>query len=121
MITTVLYENDDVLVVDKPAGLVVHSDGRTKEPTLVDWLLKYYPSIKEVGGPPALPATRYPLPVPRPGIVHRLDRETSGAMVIAKTPEAFLHLKRQFQKHLIQKRYHAFVYGILKQARGIID
>ena len=109
MIPEILYEDDDVLAVNKPAGLVVHSDGRTKEPTLVDWLVAKYPDIAEVG-------ERV-----RAGIVHRLDRETSGALVVAKNQKAFEYLKKQFQDRKVEKIYHAFVYGRMKNDEGVID
>jgi 23S rRNA pseudouridine1911/1915/1917 synthase len=122
----VLYEDDDVLVINKPAGLVVHSDGRTNEPTVVDWILKHYPNVKGVGN--LAPATHEGLKMKdsersldRSGIVHRLDRETSGALLIAKNQTAFARLKKQFQRQQIHKTYHAFVYGSVKQDDGLID
>ncbi len=119
---SILYEDDDILVINKPAGLVVHSDGRTKEPTLVDWILKKYPKIKGVGDPLMVNGKKLMVPADlRPGIVHRLDRETSGALVIAKTQAAFFSFKRQFKKQEIHKTYHAFVYGRVKHDDGLID
>ncbi|KKW11093.1 MAG: Pseudouridine synthase, RluA family [Parcubacteria group bacterium GW2011_GWA2_49_9] len=116
----ILYEDKDVLVINKPAGLVVHSDGRTKEPTLVEWILKKYPKIKGVGDP--LDAEHATVDANlRPGIVHRLDRETSGALIIAKNQEAFYFLKHQFKKQEVHKTYHAFVYGKVKNDDGLID
>lgn len=112
LLPSILYEDDDVLVLNKPAGLLVHADGRTEEPTLVDWLLKKYPSIQGVGEYGA---------VERSGIVHRLDRETSGALVVAKNQKAFEELKKQFQDRTVEKIYHAFVYGKVKQDEGVID
>jgi 23S rRNA pseudouridine1911/1915/1917 synthase len=114
----VLYEDDDVLAVNKPAGLVVHGDGKTDEPTLVDWILEKYPEIKKVGEPvrDAKGETIY-----RPGIVHRLDRGTSGVILIAKTKESFEFLKKQFQNHEVKKIYHAFVIGEMKNDHGTID
>lgn len=109
---TILYEDADVLVVNKPAGLIVHADGRTNEPTLVDWLLEKYPNIKGVGEHDE---------VERSGIVHRLDRETSGAMVVAKTQKAYDFLKKQFQSRNVEKIYNAFVYGRVKNDEGVID
>lgn len=138
----ILYEDDDVVAVNKPAGLVVHSDGKTEEPTLVDWVLKKYPKIKGVGEAPRgdLRSTIYDLGVdkkaegpslhksyiinhtsaviPRPGIVHRLDRETSGVLVIAKNQSAFLFLKKQFQEREMEKTYRTFVYGEMNPPRG---
>lgn len=135
----ILYEDDDILVINKPAGLVVHSattprdgvrpahsdalrDGRTKEPTVVDWILANYPEIKGVGD--SSPTTNFQLPTinnERPGIVHRLDRETSGALLIAKNQTAFARLKKQFQRQEVHKTYHAFVYGSVKNDDGLID
>jgi 23S rRNA pseudouridine1911/1915/1917 synthase len=114
----VLYEDDDVLVIDKPSGLVVHSDGKTDEPTLVDWLLTKYPEIENVGESWESPDGQI---IPRPGIVHRLDRETSGVLIIAKTQESFDSLKKQFQERTIEKTYNAFVHGNLKDDEDVID
>ncbi|MCK9351652.1 MAG: RluA family pseudouridine synthase [Candidatus Paceibacterota bacterium] len=107
----ILYEDETLLALYKPAGLIVHSDGRTKEPSLSDWLMEKYPDIKKVGEP--WRATNGEI-IWRPGIVHRLDRDTSGAILIAKTPEAFEYLKKQFQERRVKKTYRAFVYGIIK-------
>jgi 23S rRNA pseudouridine1911/1915/1917 synthase len=118
----VIYENDNFLAIDKPAGLMVHAakisskhrkknDGPIKEPTVVDWLLENYPGVKTVGDEPAL----------RPGIVHRLDRATSGVMLIAKTQEYFDYLKSLFQKHEVRKTYYAVVIGVPKNKEGTID
>ncbi len=118
MDTSVLYEDADTLVVNKPSGLVVHRDGRTDEPTLADWISKMYPGIVGVGEPLVLSdGTR----VDRPGIVHRLDRETSGVLIIAKNQASFLRLKEQFQARRIAKTYHAFVHGEIREASGTID
>ena len=114
----ILYEDDNMLAINKPAGLVVHSDGKTIEPTLVDWILKKYPEVKKVGEPWTTLAGEI---IPRPGIVHRLDRETSGVMLIAKTQKGFENLKKQFQEHKIKKIYHAFAYGEMKGDKGTID
>ena len=132
----ILYEDDSTLAVNKPAGLVVHSDGlnraksavgrtsqnevlgKTEEKTLVDWLVAKYPEVKNVGEPGRNSEGEEVL---RSGIVHRLDRETSGVMLVAKTQNAFENLKKQFQNHKIQKIYHAFVFGEVKNDSGIID
>jgi len=84
----------------------------------VDWVLKKYPKIKDVGEPgrAANGETIF-----RPGIVHRLDRETSGVMLIAKTLKSFENLKKQFQNHTIKKIYHAFVFGEVKLDSGTVD
>ncbi len=109
----ILYEDSDIVAVDKPAGLVVHADGRTKEKTLTDWILKKYPEAKDVG--------ELLGDIERPGIVHRLDRDTSGVILIAKTKEGHICLKEQFQNRTISKRYLAFLYGEVKDDYGIID
>jgi len=114
----IIFEDANMLVVDKPAGLVVHSDGRTAEPTLSDWVVAKYPLIKDVGGLHTLDSERY---APRAGILHRLDRETSGVIIIAKNDETFYFLQRQFLDHSIQKTYHAFVHGVPKAREGDID
>lgn len=113
----VIFESDTVVVINKPAGVSVHSDGKSKDVTIADWFAKKYPKSKDVGEPAVLSNG---MTVPRPGIVHRLDRDTSGCLVLAKTQESYTHLKRQFKKHEIQKEYHAFVYGAFKEERGII-
>ncbi|MES2225147.1 MAG: RluA family pseudouridine synthase [Patescibacteria group bacterium] len=109
----ILFENDDVLVINKPAGLMVHGDGRSTKPTLVDWILEQYPALAGVGEPMA--------GVDRPGIVHRLDEDTSGALIIAKTAESFEHLKSQFKDRETQKEYHAFVWGHFKETHGVVN
>ena len=114
----ILYEDKDIVAIDKPAGLVVHSDGKTVEPNLTDWILKKFPKSKDVGEP--IQTTDGKI-ISRPGIVHRLDRETSGVMLVAKTKQGFECLKKQFQDHDIKKEYHAFVYGEMKNENGIID
>lgn len=113
-----IFENDEVVVVNKPAGLVVHFDGRTKEANLCDWILENYPEMENVGEPLVL---QKGTEINRPGIVHRLDRETSGALIIAKTQESFLNLKEQFQNKEIKKIYNSFVWGKMSQGEGVID
>lgn len=115
---TILYEDDDVLAVDKPAGLIVHSDGRTKEPSVAEWVLARYPALADVGEPWTSPQGEV---IARPGIVHRLDRGTSGVMILAKTPEAHAFLKRQFEDRTTEKRYRAFVYGHPAKDAGVLE
>lgn len=115
----ILFENDDLLIVNKPSGLVVHSDGKTKEATLVDWILECYPELQGVGENMYLRDQE--IEIERPGIVHRIDRDTSGCLVIAKTPSSFEYLKSLFQERKIQKTYTALVYGWVKEDTGSID
>ncbi len=138
----ILFEDKNYLVINKPAGLVVHADGRTTEPTVVDWILEHHPEMKEVGEPlkirifnkksetdtnPDFPeetpeqALQSEQVVFRPGIVHRIDRDTSGVLVIAKNQESFLHLKEQFQNWGVDKIYNAFAYGQMHDEDGVID
>lgn len=105
---TILYEDEAVLVINKPSGLVVHPGAGNKDGTLVNALLKHTMCLSSIN------------PV-RPGIVHRLDKETSGVMVVAKTNEAHLNLIKQFAKHTILRKYIAVVHGRLELDEGIID
>jgi 23S rRNA pseudouridine1911/1915/1917 synthase len=108
----VIQETPDFIAVDKPAGLLVHPGPHpTSQPTLVDWLLERYPEVAGVGDAPDI----------RPGIVHRLDRATSGVMVVARTQAAFDTLKTLFQDRAISKEYRAVVYGVMHPAEGRID
>lgn len=118
----ILFENDDYLVINKPAGLVVHADGKTKERTLVDWIMEEYPEIENVGEPLIISGKEgIHEVIKRPGIVHRLDRETSGIMVIVKTPESFEFFKSAFKDRDISKTYNAIVWGHVKEDEGVID
>lgn len=106
----IVFETDDYLVINKPAGLAVHGGGNIKDKTLADLLIERYPDIKTVGDDPV-----------RPGIVHRLDKEVSGLMVIAKNNETFLHLKNQFKDRDIHKEYIALVNGKILNDYGEIN
>ncbi len=114
----VIFEDSDVVVLNKPAGLIVHSDGRTVEPSIAEWVLSHYPETKGVGEPWTSPQGEV---VDRPGIVHRLDRTTSGVMIVARTQEAHAFLKEQFQSRSVTKEYRAIVYGRPKEDSGIIE
>jgi len=113
----ILFENEEVMVINKPAGLIVHSDGKTKKETLTDWILKERPEIAGIGEPMKTAEGE----IDRPGIVHRLDEDTTGALIIAKTAESFENLKAQFQDRSTEKEYHAFVWGHFKEHAGIVD
>ncbi len=115
----VLFEDSSVLVVSKPYGMLVHEDwGDTGEQTLVDWFLKRVPTAKGVGEETVTAQGKV---LERSGVVHRLDRDTSGVMILAKTAEAHAHLKTQFHDRLAKKEYRAFVYGRMHERWGTID
>jgi len=112
----VIYESPDYIVVNKPAGLLMHKvrvkgGGTREEPTLADWASERYPEIKGVGDDPET----------RPGIVHRIDKETSGVVVIARTQEYFDYLKNMFDKKNMSKKYTALVYGEVESDKGTIE
>jgi len=99
----IIDDQPDFLIINKPANLLVHPTETSEEKTLVDWLVKNFPKLKKVGEDPA-----------RPAIIHRLDKETSGLMVIPKNQEMFDYLKSQFKTRLVFKKYFALVYGQLE-------
>jgi len=114
----IIYEDEYIMAVNKPAGLLVHGDGRPNGPTLVDWIKENRPEIMGTGENIILQNGTV---IERPGIVHRLDKDTSGVLIITKTHESFLFLKEQFQLREIEKTYNAFVYGHIKETKGVID
>ena len=105
----VVHEDRHVIVVDKPAGLVVHPGAGQREGTLVHGLLARFPDLASVGDPD------------RPGIVHRLDKGTSGLMVVARTPEALADLTAQLKRRAVERRYLALVLGEVAEGRGVVD
>jgi 23S rRNA pseudouridine1911/1915/1917 synthase len=105
----VLHEDAEVIVVDKPAGLVVHPGAGHSGSTLVHGLLARYPELAGVGESQ------------RPGLVHRLDRGTSGLMVVARTEDAYHELVRQLSSHSVERVYTALVWGRLRHSQGVID
>jgi 23S rRNA pseudouridine1911/1915/1917 synthase len=105
----ILYEDAHLMVVNKPAELVVHPAPGHCSGTLVNRLLFYYPEIISVGN------------TLRPGIVHRLDKDTSGSLIVAKKASAFDSLSSQFKKRIVQKKYLALVYGEIKEQSGVIS
>jgi len=114
----ILYEDADCVVINKPAGMMVHPDGRSGGPFVTDWITKKYPEAMNVGELQRTPEGEI---LQRPGIVHRLDRDTSGALLIAKTPEAHAFFKEQFQGRTVAKKYLAFVWGEMKESFGTIN
>jgi 23S rRNA pseudouridine1911/1915/1917 synthase len=105
----IVHEDDDVLVIDKPAGMVVHPGAGHADATLAAAALAHVPAIASVGG-------RL-----RPGIVHRLDKDTSGLLVIAKTQRAYDSLTRQLAARTVKRRYVAIVHGRVSRASGVVD
>ncbi len=115
----ILFENDDVVVVNKPAGIMVHGDGRTDTETVADWFVSVYPDSASVGEEPI--ETKDGGVITRPGIVHRLDKDTSGALILCKTNTAHTRIKEQFKERETKKTYHALVYGEMKQDEVRVD
>lgn len=105
----IVYEDDALLVVDKPPGMVVHPAAGNYRGTLVNALLFHAENFSGIGG------------ILRPGIVHRLDRNTSGLIVVAKSDEAHVALARQFSDRTVRKTYRALVHGSVREDSGIID
>lgn len=106
----IIFENEDYLVINKPAGIAVHGGGNIKDKTIADFLIERYPGIESVGDDPI-----------RPGIVHRLDKEVSGLMVIAKNDATFNLLKNQFKDRDVNKEYVALVHGKMNTEFGSIN
>lgn len=105
----IVYEDDDIAVVDKPEGMVVHPANGNPSGTLVNALMYHLDHLSAING------------VIRPGIVHRIDKETSGLLVIAKNDDAHNKLSEQFAVHSITRGYTAIVHGIIDNNRGVID
>jgi 23S rRNA pseudouridine1911/1915/1917 synthase len=105
----ILYEDNQLLILNKPAGLVVHPAPGHPDGTLVNALLAHCPNLPGIGG------------VQRPGIVHRLDKDTTGAIAIAKTDIAYQHLQAQLQAKTARREYLGVVYGAPKTESGTID
>ena len=105
----ILFEDNDLIVINKPAGLVVHPGAGHREHTLVNALLNHCSTLSGIGGKE------------RPGIVHRLDKETSGCLVVAKNDSAHRRLSKQFADRTVEKIYLALVAGKLRKAAGVIE
>ncbi|MBU1292439.1 RluA family pseudouridine synthase [Patescibacteria group bacterium] len=114
----VIYEDDDLVAINKPAGVMMHPDGHSLDETASEWFEKAYPDSATVGETQRL---KDGTEIARPGVVHRLDRDTSGVLVFAKTADSHAHLKELFQNREAKKTYLAFVYGTLKEEKGVID
>lgn len=105
----IMHEDDQLIIINKPAGLVVHPGVGVPNGTLVNGLVYYCNQLSDVNGPV------------RPGIVHRLDRDTSGVMVVAKTNQAHFYLADQFQSHTVEKVYEGITWGIWDEPQGMIE
>ena len=105
----IVYEDSDVVVVDKPQGMVVHPANGNYNATMVNALMYHIKDLSDING------------VIRPGIVHRIDKDTSGLLVVAKNNDSHIHLAKQFKDHSITRRYKAVAHGIFKHEEGTID
>lgn len=115
---SVVYEDSDIIIIDKPSGLITHQKNiEDKQPSVVDWVIANYPELKNIGEPFIASGAE----VPRAGILHRLDKDTSGLLLIAKNNKTFFYLKNLFQTHKIKKRYLALVHGKPKEPKGTIS
>jgi 23S rRNA pseudouridine1911/1915/1917 synthase len=105
----IIFEDNDIIIINKPAGLVVHPGAGNTENTLVNALINHCKeNLSTIGGEL------------RPGIVHRLDKDTSGLLVVAKNDMAHINLSKQFNNHTINRKYKALVWGTLRPQKGII-
>lgn len=114
----VVFENENILAINKPKDILVHGDGRHENFTVSDWILENYPEIDGVGEDIFLNETKQ---IKRPGIVHRLDKDTTGILLIAKNQDSFYNLKEQFKNRTLKKNYRTFVYGAVKFDRKMIN
>ena len=105
----ILHEDSELVVLNKPAGMVVHPSAGHYSGTLVNYLMHHCDDLSGIGG------------VLRPGIVHRLDKDTSGILVAAKTDSAHLHLSSQFKQHTVKRQYQAIVWGVPSKEHGIVE
>ncbi len=108
----IIYEDNDVLVIDKPAGLVVFREGeglKSQEKTVIEYLVETHPELKQAGE------------APRYGIVHRIDKDTSGLLLVAKSTESLIFLQKQFINREVEKKYICLVDGVIKDNFGRIE
>ena len=104
----ILYEDEHLIVINKAARVVVHPSAGHASGTLVNFILHHCQDLSGIGG------------VLRPGIVHRIDKDTSGVLVVAKTDEAHLHLSNQFKQHSVKRQYQALVWGVPQKGHGVV-
>ncbi|KKQ90892.1 MAG: Pseudouridine synthase [Berkelbacteria bacterium GW2011_GWA1_39_10] len=106
-----IFEDNNLIIIDKPAGVLVHPTQAKEKDTLVYWLLSKYPNIVKLNWPD----------LTRQGVVHRLDKDTSGLIILAKNPETLEKLQKQFQEREVKKTYLALVLGKVKPTEGKIE
>jgi len=117
MLPTVIYENIAIIAIDKPSGIIVNRSDTTKgEKTIQDWVEEKWNAVNS-----GLTTDQESDFLKRSGIVHRLDKETSGILLVAKTPNAFLHLQRQFKERVVKKTYFALAHGVIVPEEGEIN
>jgi 23S rRNA pseudouridine1911/1915/1917 synthase len=104
----IIYEDNDILVIDKPAGIVVFPEGQTTDKTLINFLIEKFPELKNAGE------------APRYGIVHRLDKDTSGILLVAKSTEALIFLQKQFKNREVEKKYTTLATGVIEGSEEVI-
>jgi 23S rRNA pseudouridine1911/1915/1917 synthase len=105
----IVYQDEDVAVIDKPQGMVVHPAPGNPAGTLTNALMYHLDNLSAING------------TVRPGIVHRIDKDTSGLLVVAKNDTAHNALAAQFKDHTLTRAYKAVVHGVMEHARGIVD
>src|SRR3989344_7741088 len=114
----IAHEDDDLLIINKPSGLITHQKNiDDTQPSVVSWVIENYPELKDVGGFFMASGQE----VPRAGVVHRLDKDTSGLLVIAKNNLSFTYLQNLFHDRKITKQYVALVHGIPAKNTGTIN
>lgn len=126
--SSIIYEDEFLLVINKPAGWVVNRSSTYAEPTVQDWMESRYPELfkkTRAAAKRSKTESEYGSPeeifLERGGVAHRLDKDTSGVMVLAKTPDALVHLMRQFKERATSKTYVALVHGKVVPSEGIIN
>ncbi len=105
----ILYEDEHLIVINKASGVVVHPSAGHASGTLVNFLIHHCQDLSGIGG------------IMRPGIVHRIDKDTSGVLVVAKSDDAHLHLSNQFKQHSVKRQYQCLVWGVAEKEHGVVN
>ncbi len=116
-LVAIIAETPNLLAIAKPAGLITHRDGRNEETSLSEWVGERYPELRGVGGAWVSPQGEE---VPLNGVVHRLDKQTSGVVLVAKDEETFVALKEEFRARRVKKTYLAYVHGHMENEGEIV-